>query len=77
MPEPLSHPEQSESGDAPMTVEDRYLYGNVEAASKILDRQNAALEHLRACEVEGVSGADDQVVLDALFSYEAFRRANV
>jgi hypothetical protein len=66
----ITEPEDQSAG-----AEDRYLYGTVEPAAKVAERLHAALEHLRACELGGVPGADDQVVLDALFSYAAFSRA--
>lgn len=64
------------SAESEMTTEDRYLYGNVEAGVKVAARLRDAVEHLRPCEVQGLSGADDQLVLDALFSHEAYKRAN-
>jgi cyanate lyase len=57
-------------------IDDRYLYGSDEPASKVIERLRTALEYMRSCEVADQMGADDVVVLDALHSYDAFKRAN-
>ncbi len=58
-----------------MASQGRYLRGSVEAPENVADRLHAAVEHLRLCELAGTPGADAQVVLDALYSFDAFKRA--
>lgn len=58
-----------------ITFQERYIHGTVEPPEAVAGRLHAAVEHMRSCELAGTPGADAEVVLDALHSYDAFTRA--